>query len=117
MEEIIKTEGLTKRYKSVLSVSDLSMRVKEGQIYGFLGSNGAGKTTTLKMLLDLVHPTSGEIYIFGKRLSKNTRREILKNTGFLIESLSFYGHLTGYENLRIYFRQFSIFQKKHCEGA
>ncbi len=101
MEEIVKTEGLTKRYKSVLSVSDLSMRVKEGRIYGFLGPNGAGKTTTLKMLLDLVHPTSGEIFIFGKRLGKDTRREILKNTGSLIESPSFYGHLTGYENLRI----------------
>ena len=101
MKEIVKTNGLTKRYKDVLSVSNLNMSVKEGRIYGFLGPNGAGKTTTLKMLLNLVRPTAGEIDIMGKRLNANTRMDILKNIGSLIESPSYYGHLTGVENLRI----------------
>ncbi|MCH5210009.1 MAG: ATP-binding cassette domain-containing protein [Oscillospiraceae bacterium] len=101
MNEIVKTNGLTKRYKDVLPVSNLNMRVKEGRIYGFLGPNGAGKTTTLKMLLNLVRPTAGEIDIMGKRLNSNTRIEILKDIGSLIESPSYYGHLTGVENLRI----------------
>ena len=101
MTETVKTNGLTKRYGDVLSVSNLSMSVKEGRIYGFLGPNGAGKSTTLKMLLDLARPTAGEIDIFGKRLSGKTRNEILKDIGSLIESPSFYGHLTGEENLRI----------------
>ena len=101
MKEIVKTNGLTKRYKDVLSVSNLNMSVKEGRIYGFLGPNGAGKTTTLKMLLNLVRPTAGEIDIMGKRLNATTRMEILKNIGSLIESPSYYGHLTGVENLRI----------------
>ena len=101
MTETVKTNGLTKRYGNVLSVSNLSMSVKEGRIYGFLGPNGAGKSTTLKMLLDLARPTAGEIDIFGKRLSGKTRNEILKDVGSLIESPSFYGHLTGEENLRI----------------
>ena len=101
MKEIVKTNGLTKRYKDVLSVSNLDMRVTEGRIYGFLGPNGAGKTTTLKMLLNLVRPTAGEIDIMGKRLNSNTRMDILKNIGSLIESPSYYGHLTGVENLCI----------------
>lgn len=101
MTETVKTNGLTKRYGDVLSVSNLSMSVKEGRIYGFLGPNGAGKSTTLKMLLDLARPTAGEIDIFGKRLGRKTRNEILTDVGSLIESPSFYGHLTGEENLRI----------------
>ena len=101
MNEIVKTNGLTKRYKDVLPVSNLNMRVKEGRIYGFLGPNGAGKTTTLKMLLNLVRPTAGEIDIMGKRLNSQTRIELLRDIGSLIESPSYYGHLTGVENLRI----------------
>ncbi|MCH5186630.1 MAG: ATP-binding cassette domain-containing protein [Oscillospiraceae bacterium] len=101
MKEIVKTNGLTKRYKNVLSVGNLNMSVKEGRIYGFLGPNGAGKTTTLKMLLSLVRPTAGEIDIMGKRLNSGTRTELLKNIGSLIESPSYYGHLTGAENLKI----------------
>ncbi len=101
MKEIVKTKGLTKRYKDNTVVSNLDMSVREGHIYGFLGPNGAGKSTTLKMLLDLVKPTTGEIDIFGKRLTSKTRTEILNNIGSLIESPSFYGHLTASENLRI----------------
>lgn len=101
MNEIVKTNGLTKRYKDTISVNNLTMSVKEGRIYGFLGPNGAGKSTTLKMLLDLVRPTSGEIEIFGKRLSGSTRTAVLRDIGSLIESPSYYGHLTGTENLRI----------------
>lgn len=101
MSEIVKTYELTKRYKDNLSVNNLNMRVKEGRIYGFLGPNGAGKSTTLKMLLDLVKPTAGEIDIFGKRLNSSTRSDILRNVGSLIESPSYYGLLTGFENLKI----------------
>ena len=101
MNEIVKTNGLTKRYKDNLSVNNLDMNVKEGRIYGFLGPNGAGKSTTLKMLLSLVRPTAGEIDLFGKRLNPKNRAKILKNIGSLIESPSYYGHLTGTENLKI----------------
>lgn len=101
MTEIVKTSGLTKRYNDNLSVNNLNMSVKEGRIYGFLGPNGAGKSTTLKMLLNLVKPTTGEIDIFGKRLNSKTRAAILRNIGSLIESPSYYGHLTGTENLKI----------------
>lgn len=101
MTDIVTTYGLSKSYGDVLSVSDLDMYVKEGRIYGFLGPNGAGKSTTLKMLLGLVHPTRGEIEIFGKRLTNKSRIEILQDVGSLIESPSYYGHLTARENLKI----------------
>lgn len=101
MSEVVKTNGLTKRYGDNLSVNNLDMSVKEGRIYGFLGPNGAGKSTTLKMLLDLVRSTAGEVDIFGRRLNSKTRVDILRNIGSLIESPSYYGHLTGAENLKI----------------
>jgi len=102
MNEIVHTHGLSKRYGEMLSVNNVDLLVKEGRIYGFLGPNGAGKSTTLKMLLDLVRPTNGEIDIFGKRFHRKNRIEILKNIGSLIESPSYYGHLTARENLRIF---------------
>ena len=102
MKEIVKTNGLTKQYGENLCVSNLNMSVKEGAIYGFLGPNGAGKSTTLKMLLGLVHPTKGEIDLFGKRLQAKSRMEILREIGSLIESPSYYGHLTAKENLKIF---------------
>ncbi len=101
MNEIVKTTNLTKLYKSAAAVSGLNMRVNEGRIYGFLGPNGAGKTTTLKMLLSLIRPTEGEIEIMGRHMDAKNRIEILRSVGSLIESPSFYGHLTGAENLRI----------------
>ncbi len=101
MNEIVKTNGLTKRYGDNLSVNNLNMSVKEGRIYGFLGPNGAGKSTTLKMILDLVTPTGGYVDVFGKHLCSKTRKQILRNTGSLIEAPSYYGHLTARENLKI----------------
>lgn len=102
MNEMVKTNGLTKRYGDFDAVSNLNMTVKENRIYGFLGPNGAGKSTSLKMLLGLVHPTAGEIDLFGKRMNAKNRMELLKETGSLIESPSYYGHLTAKENLKIF---------------
>lgn len=102
MNAIVKTNSLTKKYGDNLSVNNLNMIVSEGKIYGFLGPNGAGKSTTLKMLLGLVHPTKGEIDIFDKRFTSKNRIEILKEVGSLIETPSYYGHLTAKENLKIF---------------
>ena len=101
MKEIIKTENLSKRYGDTLIVKGINLSVMEGTIYGFCGPNGAGKSTTLKMLLGLVRPTEGEISLFGKKMTAKNRMEILRQSGSLIESPSYYGHLTGRENLEI----------------
>lgn len=98
---LIETDHLTKQYGEQKCVSDLSIHVKKGRIYGFLGRNGAGKTTTMKMLLGLTEPTSGQIRIFGKSMSGNEKK-ILPGIGSLIEAPGFYPNLTGTENLSIF---------------
>lgn len=98
---IVQTHALTKKYGNTLCVNSLDLRVPEGSIYGFLGPNGAGKTTTLKMLLGLVHPTKGDIHIFDRQMNRKNHLDILRQIGSLIESPSYYGHLTGAENLRV----------------
>lgn len=101
MKEIIRTNNLSKRYGDSLVVKGISLSVMEGTIYGFCGPNGAGKSTTLKMLLGLARPTEGTISMLGREMMAKNRMEILRQTGSLIESPSYYGHLSGRENLEI----------------
>lgn len=101
MTNIIETHSLTKGTGSQMRVNHIDLRVPEGCVYGFLGPNGAGKTTTLKLLLGLLKPTAGTITFFGQKMTEKNRLSILKHTGSLIESPSYYGHLTGLENLQI----------------
>ena len=101
MGPVITTNSLTKKYKDKTVVSQLDLRIPGGSIYGFLGPNGAGKSTTLKMLLGLIRPTEGKIQILGKEVCSRNRLSILSDTGSLIESPAYYGHLTGKENLQI----------------
>ncbi|UUI02106.1 ATP-binding cassette domain-containing protein [Oceanobacillus jeddahense] len=97
-DQILMTNDLTKKYKKHMSVDGLNLQIERGQIYGFLGPNGAGKTTTIRMLLGLIKPTKGNIEIFGQSLKKN-RLQILQRIGSLVESPTYYGNLTGRENL------------------
>lgn len=101
MTALISTQGLSKQYGKVMRVKDLDLSIPEGVVYGFLGPNGAGKSTTMKMILGLARPTAGTITVFGKQVNPKNRLAILKNVGSLIESPSYYGHLTGRENLDI----------------
>ena len=98
---IIETHDLCKQYGNALRVAHLNLDVPEGSVYGFLGPNGAGKSTTLKMILGLVRPTTGSIRVLGKGVNRKNRLSVLRQVGSLIESPSYYGHLTGEENLRI----------------
>ena len=98
---IIETHNLCKEYGGALRVAHLDLSVPEGSVYGFLGPNGAGKSTTLKMMLGLVRPTAGNIQVLGKSMDSTNRLSVLRQVGSLIESPSYYGHLTGEENLRI----------------
>ncbi|QOS76506.1 ABC transporter ATP-binding protein [Paenibacillus sp. JNUCC31] len=97
---IVETHNLSKSYGGTNRVHQVNLAVETGQIFGFLGPNGAGKTTTLKMLLGLIKPTEGTVKVFGKDLNKH-RPSILNQTGSLIESPSYYGHLTGLENMKV----------------
>jgi ABC-2 type transport system ATP-binding protein len=103
--DVIETEHLTKEYrvgfwqKRVRVVSDLSVSVGHGEIFGYLGPNGAGKTTTLKLLMGLVEPTSGEARIFGRPAGDVAAKA---QVGFLPEQPYFYEYLTGRELLHYY---------------
>lgn len=98
---VIEVNGLTKQFKGINAVNDLSFSVNTGEVYGFIGQNGAGKSTTIRMLLTLIKATSGEIRIFDKPLQTN-RIEILKNTGAVIEKPDLYQYLTGIQNLALF---------------
>ncbi|MFX0066735.1 MAG: ABC transporter ATP-binding protein [Candidatus Hermodarchaeota archaeon] len=97
---IITTENLTKHYGKLHAVEDVSLHVRKGEIYGFLGLNGAGKTTTIRMLLGMIRPTSGVCYINGKKVHSGSH-ELWNNVGYLVEVPYSYPDLTVRENLEI----------------
>lgn len=103
MNAIIQVKHLTKDFKDLKAVDDLSFTVNEGEVYGFLGQNGAGKSTTIRMLMTLIRPSAGEIEIFGLPLLKH-RNEILRQIGAIIEKPDLYKYLTAYENIQIFSR-------------
>ena len=101
MQSVIKVTQLTKQFKNLTAVDDLSFTVNKGDIYGFLGQNGAGKSTTIRMLLTLITPTSGEIELFGMNL-KQHRSEILRQVGAVVEKPDVYKYLSAYENVSLF---------------
>lgn len=107
MAAIIKVNNLSKQYREVKAVNDISFTVNTGDIYGFLGQNGAGKSTTIRMLLTLIEPTTGTIELFGKNLYSH-RKEVLRQIGAVIEKPDLYKYLTAYENLSLFARMSGV---------
>jgi ABC-type multidrug transport system ATPase subunit len=99
-EVVIKTVGLTKRFKNVVAVEDLDLEVYRGDVFGFLGPNGAGKSTAIRMLLGLVHPGGGQIELLGQTFNSR-RQKILSRIGSMVETADFYPYLTATRNLKI----------------
>jgi len=99
-EMAVETTGLTKRFGRVQAVTDVDLRVAEGDRYGFLGPNGSGKTTTVRMLLGLVLPTSGLVRVLGGRVPGDAAR-VLPQVGAMVEGPAAIGHLSGRANLRL----------------
>ncbi len=98
---IIQTSGLCKSSGSHHRVKNVNLQIPPNCVYGFLGPNGAGKSTTLKMILGLITPSSGAVYLMNEKMSAHNRLSLLRNTGSLIENPSYYGHLTGFENMEL----------------
>jgi ABC-2 type transport system ATP-binding protein len=101
----LQITGLSKRYaKSAdrYAVRDLSFRVEPGQVLGLLGPNGAGKTTTLRMLMGLIRPDDGEIRVFGEAVRPGA--PVLSRVGAFVEGAGFLPHLTGRQNLDLYWQ-------------
>lgn len=103
MTSVIQLDQLSKIYKhnkqETYAVKQLSLDIDSQQVYGFLGPNGAGKTTTIRMLLNLIYPSSGQAYLFGTSIT-NAGHLLKHRVGALVEEATFYPFMTGYDNLR-----------------
>ena len=107
MQAVVQTRNLSKHYRNIKAVDELSFTVQRGDVYGFLGQNGAGKSTTIRMLLTLVQPTKGEIELFGMKLHAH-RKQILRAIGAVIEKPDVYKFLSAYHNLRLFARMSGV---------
>ena len=116
MNYTIETHHLKKIYKDNAVVNDVNIHIKKGEIYGFVGPNGAGKSTLMKMLLNLVKPSSGEIVIFGNKVVGNDF-EMLKRIGSIIENPYFYEKLNARQNLGLHCEYMGYHNKNHIEDA
>ena len=96
----IATQGLSKHYGPVRAVTDLDLKVRRGEVYGFLGRNGAGKTTAIRMMLGLIHPDTGAVEVFGRQVRPGAQ-EMFGRVGYLVEAATAYPNLTVRENLDI----------------
>lgn len=106
-EDIVVVEKLTKRFKNIAAVDEISFRVKKGEVFAFLGPNGAGKTTTIKMLITLLSPTKGEAFIDGHSITKNASA-VRRMIGYVPQMLSVDGTLTAHENLELSAKLYDI---------
>jgi len=100
--EIITTNILTKSFGSTVATNNISIHVRQGEIYGFLGLNGAGKTTLIRMLLGMIKPDSGTITLFGKPLTPKFRQ--WNDIGYLVETPYSYPNLSVFENLKVIYK-------------
>lgn len=107
MEVVLETKNLTKRFKNITAVDNLNLKVYKGDVFGFLGPNGAGKSTTIRMLTSLIYPNNGEIFIFGQKLTPNSK-SVLRRVGAIVESPDFYLYLSAYKNLEILSQMYGI---------
>jgi ABC-2 type transport system ATP-binding protein len=116
MDYILRTTNLSKKFKDKEVIENVNMNVKKGEIYGFLGPNGAGKTTIMKMVVNLVKPSVGEIEVFGEKLTDKSY-EALKRMGSIIEYPVFYDKLTGRENLELHCEYMGYYDKSAIDKA
>jgi ABC-2 type transport system ATP-binding protein len=101
MAAVIRTEKLTKSYGSHRGIIEVDLEVEKGEVFGFLGPNGAGKTTTIRVLLDLIRPTSGKAYVFGIESSADPTA-IHRRIGYLPGEFALYDRLTGRQTLEYF---------------
>lgn len=112
-ELLLQTRALTKQYGRHRAVDQVSMHIKKGAIYGFIGRNGAGKTTTLRMISGLASPTAGEIELFGCRGRELSR--IRSRVGCLIEGPGLYGSMSARDNLKMKSMLLGVYKRGYEE--
>lgn len=114
---MIETENLTKRFGELTAVDQVTMRVEEGEVFGFLGPNGAGKTTTVRMLCCLISKTSGEARIAGYKVGDEADSlKIRKLIGLVPDNVGLYENLSAYDNLDFYGKLYDCSEAKRREN-
>ncbi|MBU3205056.1 ABC transporter ATP-binding protein [Clostridium algidicarnis] len=113
---IVQVENLIKRYDNMLAIDNLSLDIREGDIFGLLGPNGAGKTTLINSMLGLTKVDSGSIKIFGKDI-KEHEMYVKKNIGIVPQEIALYEDLTAYENLMFFGRLYGLRGKSLKEAV
>ena len=98
-ESVLELEGVTVRFGGVVAVRDVSLSIREGELFGLIGPNGAGKTTTIRLLLDFIRPTIGKASVLGLD-SRRDSREIRKRVDYLPGDMALYEKMTGSQLLR-----------------
>ncbi|WP_223069389.1 ABC transporter ATP-binding protein [Paenibacillus caui] len=98
---VLEIQGLTKKFGDFLAVDNMNLKVREGEIFGFLGANGAGKSTTINMISSLLRITKGEIRLLGKDIAKHNRFAKM-NIGIVPQDLAIYEEMTAYENVHFF---------------
>jgi ABC-2 type transport system ATP-binding protein len=99
-EVVLRTDGLAKRFGEVRAVERVDLEVRRGEVFGFLGPNGAGKTTSIGMMLGLLHPSAGQVEVFGEAVTPN-RTAALRRVGALVGAPGLYPYLSGRDNLSL----------------
>src|SRR5690242_13917444 len=103
----ITVQNLTKKFGEFTAVDNVSFSVQAGEVFGWLGPNGAGKTTTIRMLLGLLHPTSGGTFVLGLNSSTQTKA-MHARVGYMSQQFTLYTDLTADENVRFYGRVYGL---------
>ena len=117
MHAMIDTKNLTRKFGNLTAVDNLTLRVEDGEVFGFLGPNGAGKTTTVRMLCCLIGKTSGEATIGNYTIDKQEDcLRIRKMVGFLPENVGLYDSLSAYRNLDFYGQLYEVPESKRKEN-
>ena len=114
INNVLEIKNITKKYGRKKVIDNLSLKVEEGQVYGFLGPNGAGKTTTIKMIVGLTSIDSGNILINNYDINKNYK-EAMQSVGAIVENPELYEYLTGMENIKLFARIHNVKKERISE--
>jgi len=111
MKQVIETKNLTKQFGDFIAVDSISFSVEKGEIFGFLGANGAGKTTAMRMLCGLSIPTSGQGFVAGYDIARQSE-QVKKSIGYMSQKFSLYEDLTVKENIRLFAGIYRVKEKE-----
>ncbi|MFN3691508.1 MAG: ABC transporter ATP-binding protein [Fervidobacterium sp.] len=114
-EVLLNVVNLTKYYGRKLGIANVNLSVSSGEIIGFVGPNGAGKTTTMRTIMGFLKPSSGEVFLFGQKVTQKNLNSLIKNVGYVPGEVNYYGDITVSKILEFYSGFYKNFDGSYCE--